>query len=150
MQLAQLNIGQAKYSKDAPEIADFMNNLDWINAIAEKSDGFVWRLQDDSGDATSIQAYDDPNMLVNMSVWTSIDTLKQFMFKSHHKDFLKRRTQWFDSISGASYVMWWIQDGHIPSIEEAKERLEYLNDNGECSRAFTFTMAGRFEPEVLA
>jgi hypothetical protein len=146
MQLAQLNIGKAMFDLDDPNIADFVDNLDLVNGIAEKSEGFVWRLQDESGDATSIDAYNDPRMLVNMSVWKSIEALKHFMFKSHHKDFLKRRSEWFFPMQGSSYVMWWIEDGHTPTIEEAKERLEYLNANGESARAFT--MAGRFEATV--
>lgn len=147
MQLAQLNIGKALYPLDAPEISEFMDNLDLINGIAEQSPGFVWRLKDDSGDATSIQAYDDPLMLVNMSVWESIDALKDFMFRSKHKDFLQKRALWFEKTQQSAYVMWWVQDGHTPTVEEAKARLAHLHAFGESNKAFT--MAGRFAPEVL-
>ena len=83
MHLAQLNIARAKYSLDAPEIKDFVDNLDVVNATAEQSEGFVWRLKDESGDATSIQAFDDASLLINMSVWTSPDSLKDFMVRAH-------------------------------------------------------------------
>lgn len=138
MQLAQLNIAQAKYPLDAPEIKDFVDNLDMVNAIAEQSDGFRWRLIDESGDATSIEAFDNPNILVNMSVWSSIDALKNFMFRTHHRDFMRRKGEWFEPIALDSYVLWWIEDNHIPTIEEAKERLEYLRKNSDSPYAFTF------------
>lgn len=91
MKLAQLNIALAKYPLDAPEIKEFVDNLELVNGIAESSEGFVWRLKDESGDATNIQAFDDPNMIVNMSVWDSVDSLKNFMFRTHHRDFMRRK-----------------------------------------------------------
>ena len=146
MQLAQLNIGKPKFPLDHPGIADFMDNLVLINGIAEQSPGFIWRLKDESGDATSIQSFDDPDILVNMSVWESIHALKQFMFKSNHVDFLKRRSEWFHKMPQSAYVMWWIEDGHIPSVTEAKQKLTYLHTHGESADAFT--MAGRFEAKI--
>lgn len=95
MKLAQLNIALAKYPSDAPEIKEFVDNLDLVNGIAEESEGFVWRLKDDSGDATSIKLFEDPNMIVNMSVWESTDALKNFMFRTDHRDFSAEKANGF-------------------------------------------------------
>ena len=113
MKLAQLNIALAKYPLDAPEIKDFVDNLDLINGIAEESEGFIWRLKDDSGDATSIKLFDDPNMIVNMSIWESTDSLKNFMFRTGHRDFMRRKSEWFHRLAVDSYVLWWVEDGYI-------------------------------------
>ena len=91
MHLAQLNIGKVRFNLESPEMADFVNNLDPINAIAEQSPGFIWRLKDESGDATNIEVENNPDIIVNMSVWESVESLKNFMFKTHHIDFLKRK-----------------------------------------------------------
>ncbi|UPR30119.1 DUF3291 domain-containing protein [Vibrio crassostreae] len=138
MKLAQLNIALAKYPLDAPEIKEFVDNLELVNGIAESSEGFVWRLKDESGDATNIQAFDDPNMIVNMSVWDSVDSLKNFMFRTHHRDFMRRKGDWFHRLPEDTYVLWWIEEGHIPTLEEAIERLEHLREIGDTPYAFTF------------
>ncbi|WP_261885860.1 DUF3291 domain-containing protein [Vibrio pomeroyi] len=138
MKLAQLNIALAKYPLDAPEIKDFVDNLDQVNGIAESSEGFVWRLKDESGDATNIKAFDDPNMIVNMSVWDSVDSLKNFMFRTHHRDFMRRKGEWFHRLAEDTYVLWWVEDEHIPSLDEAIERLEHLREKGDSPYAFTF------------
>ncbi|NOI53193.1 DUF3291 domain-containing protein [Vibrio crassostreae] len=138
MKLAQLNIALAKYPLDAPEIKEFVDNLELVNGIAESSEGFVWRLKDESGDATNIQAFDDPNMIVNMSVWDSVDSLKNFMFRTHHRDFMRRKGDWFHRLPGDTYVLWWIEEDRIPTLEEAIERLEHLREIGDTPYAFTF------------
>jgi len=138
MHLAQLNIAKAKYSLEAPEIKEFVDNLEPINQLAESSQGFIWRLKDESGDATDIQAFEDPNIIVNMSVWESIDALKDFMFRTHHRDFLRRKKEWFENIPEDSYVLWWIPKGHIPSLNEALGKLTYLRQNGDTAAAFSF------------
>ena len=138
MHLAQLNIAKAKYSLDAPEIKEFMDNLEPINQLAESSKGFVWRLKDESGDATNIQVFDDPNMIVNMSVWETVDHLKDFMFRTHHKDFLRRKKEWFKRDPEDTYVLWWVRVGYMPTIEEAVERLMHLRDKGDTAYAFSF------------
>jgi len=138
VKLAQLNIALAKYALDAPEIKDFVDNLDLVNGIAESSEGFVWRLKDESGDATNIKAFDDPNMIVNMSVWDSVDSLKNFMFRTHHRDFMRRKNEWFHRLAEDTYVLWWVEDDHIPSLDEAIERLEHLREVGDTPYAFTF------------
>ncbi|MEZ8058326.1 DUF3291 domain-containing protein [Vibrio splendidus] len=138
MKLAQLNIALAKYPLDAPEIKEFVDNLELVNGIAESSEGFVWRLKDESGDATNIQAFDDPNMIVNMSVWDSVDSLKNFMFRTHHRDFMRRKGDWFHRLPEDTYVLWWIEEDHIPTLQEAIERLEHLREIGDTPYAFTF------------
>ena len=120
------------------EIKEFVDNLELVNGIAESSEGFVWRLKDESGDATNIQAFDDPNMIVNMSVWDSVDSLKNFMFRTHHRDFMRRKGDWFHRLPEDTYVLWWIEADHIPTLEEAIERLEHLREIGDSPYAFTF------------
>ncbi|MEZ8345345.1 DUF3291 domain-containing protein [Vibrio splendidus] len=138
MKLAQINIALAKYPLDAPEIKEFVDNLELVNGIAESSEGFVWRLKDESGDATNIQAFEEPNMIVNMSVWDSVDSLKNFMFRTHHRDFMRRKGDWFHRLPEDTYVLWWIEEDHIPTLEEAIERLEHLREIGDTPYAFTF------------
>ncbi|MEZ9478483.1 DUF3291 domain-containing protein [Vibrio splendidus] len=138
MKLAQLNIALTKYPLDAPEIKEFVDNLELVNGIAESSEGFVWRLKDESGDATNIQAFEDPNMIVNMSVWDSVDSLKNFMFRTHHRDFMRRKGDWFHRLPEDTYVLWWIEEDHIPTLEEAIKRLEHLREIGDTPYAFTF------------
>ncbi|GAB3038202.1 DUF3291 domain-containing protein [Bowmanella dokdonensis] len=138
MHLAQLDIARPLYPLDAPQIKDFVDNLEFINGIAEHSPGFIWRLQDESGDATAIQAFEAPEVIVNMSVWTSPEMLKDFMFKTAHRSFFRRKAQWFERMPQASYVLWWIPEGHIPPLPEALARLEYLRQHGESPFAFSF------------
>ncbi len=135
--LAQINIGRLIAPTDDPLVADFMNALDRINALADTAPGFVWRLQSDSGNATDIRPFDDPNLLVNMSVWESLETLKTYTYQSEHVDFFKRRKEWFEP-HASSYVLWWIPAGHIPSLVEAKARLETLARLGPTAEAFLF------------
>ncbi|MCW8865433.1 MAG: DUF3291 domain-containing protein [Colwellia sp.] len=138
MYLAQLNIAKAKYPLDSPQLKEFIDNLAPVNKIAEESEGFIWRLQDESGDATNIQAFSDPSMIINMSTWASTDALKKFMFRTHHRDFLRRKSQWFENIPQDSYVLWWIPQDSTPTIEEGIERLNYLRENADSPFAFTF------------
>ncbi len=138
MHLAQLNIAKAKAPMDSPVMEGFVENIDRINGIAESSDGFIWRLKEESGNATGINAFNDPLLLVNMSVWDSQETLKTFMFKTHHLEFMQRKQEWFTKLPEASYVLWWIPKGHIPTLEEAKARLEHIRENGESPYAFSF------------
>ena len=134
--LAQLNIGRFRYPTDDPRMADFMNNLDLVNALAERSQGFVWRLKDDSGNATNFRPFPDPQMAVNLSVWESTEALERFVYQTVHKRFYGRREEWFGKHEGPHAVMWWIAAGHLPTLDEAKERLEYLTANGPSDRAF--------------
>lgn len=149
-ELAQLNIGIIRGPIDSPIMAEFVANLARINALAEASPGFVWRLQTDGGDATAIRPFENENMLVNMSVWRDADSLRQFVYRSAHADILRRRREWFEKMSEAILVLWWIPQGHRPSVEEAIARLETLRRQGPCAQAFTFRQTfappGRHEP----
>lgn len=138
MQLAQLNIAKTKYPLESPQLKEFVDNLAPVNQLAEESEGFIWRLQDDSGDATNINVFSDASIIVNMSTWASVDTLKNFMFRTHHRDFLRRKSEWFENIPQDSYVLWWVPLGHIPTIEEGIARLNYLRDNTDSPYAFSF------------
>ena len=116
----------------------FVDRLDEINALADDSPGFVWRLQTEEGDATSIQAFDDPNLIVNMSAWENIESLKNFVYKTAHVELIRDRDAWFSKIKTVHQVLWWIPAGHLPSVEEGKERLAGLEANGPNPAAFTF------------
>lgn len=136
--LAQLNIAKTIAPMESEQLKDFVDGLDPVNGTAEASPGFIWRLKDESGNATNIVAFDDPDILVNMSVWESVESLKNFMFKTHHIDFLKRKKEWFAPMQQANYVLWWVPVGHEPTPQEAMERLEYLREHGESPHAFSF------------
>jgi len=142
--LAQLNIGRILAPLESPVMADFVNNLDKINALAETSPGFVWRLKDDANNATSIQVFDDERIIVNMSVWETLDQLYQFTYKTMHTEFLKRRKEWFEKMGDMYYVLWHVPAGHVPDVHEARERLEHLRAHGETPYAFSFRK--QFEP----
>ena len=135
--LAQLNIGIATAPLDSDVMADFMNNLDRINALAESSPGFVWRLKADDGNATSLRPIDDKT-LVNMSVWTDAQSLSAFVFRSAHVEFMRRRREWFERMPEAYLVLWWVPEGHIPTTDEAVARLEHLKKHGATPHAFNF------------
>ena len=136
--LAQLNIAKLLKPIDHPQISEFRENLDRINRLAEESKGFVWRLQDEYGSATNIQAFDNPNFIVNMSVWETIEDLKNYVFKSGHAEIMKKRKKWFEKHTSHYMVMWWVDQAHIPTLEEAIERLDYLKAHGESEYAFSF------------
>jgi Domain of unknown function (DUF3291) len=134
--LAQLNIGRLRYPTDGPRVADFMNNLDLVNGLAERSEGFVWRFKDDSNNATNIRPFDDPTILVNMSVWESVEALERFVWQTVHKRFYGRRLEWFEKLNGPHFVMWWVPAGHRPTPIEAKERLDHFAAHGPSDYAF--------------
>ncbi len=146
--LAQLNIGKLLHPIDHPQIAEFAQNLDRINALAEASEGFIWRLKDDSGNATSMHYYPDPLDIVNMSVWESVEALKNFVYKSDHVTIYLKRADWFQPHTSPYMILWWIPARHIPTVEEAKERLDYFQKNGESEYAFTFRRIPA-EPSVV-
>jgi uncharacterized protein DUF3291 len=134
--LAEVNIGRLRYPLEDPRMADFANNLDLINGLAERAEGFIWRLKDDSGSATSIRAFDDPLIIVNMSVWQSIETLEHYVWQTVHKRFYGRRGDWFQKLDVPHLAMWWVPVGHRPTVIEAKERLEHLAAHGPSDFAF--------------
>ncbi|MDA7946595.1 MAG: DUF3291 domain-containing protein [Hyphomicrobiaceae bacterium] len=136
LHLAQINIGRARYLPDDPRLADFMNALEFINGLAERSSGFIWRFKDDSGNATSTRVFDDPQVIVNMSVWENVESLEAYVWQTVHKRFYDRRGEWFEKLDGPHLAMWWIEPGHKPSLSEAKERLEYLETHGPTDFSF--------------
>jgi hypothetical protein len=138
MQLAQINIARMLAPIDSPVMADFVANLDRINALAEEANGFVWRLKDEENNATSIQAFEDEFIIVNMSVWENIDSLFEFAYRSDHLEIFKRKREWFENMKAPHLALWYVEDGHQPTPEEGKERLEYLQKHGETEYAFTF------------
>lgn len=137
-ELAQLNIGIIRGPMDSPIMAEFAANLARINALADSSPGFLWRLQTEAGDATAIRPFEDENMLLNMSVWRDADSLRRFVYRSAHAEILKHRREWFEPIREAILVLWWVPRGHRPGIEEAMERLTLLRTRGATPEAFTF------------
>lgn len=136
--LAQINIARMLGPIDSEIMAGFVGQLAAINAVADGSPGFVWRLQTEGGDATYIRAYDDPLVIINLSIWESVEELRAFTYKSGHVELLRARMQWFERPQTAHLAMWWLPAGHIPSIEEAIKRLEHLQEYGESPVAFTF------------
>ena len=137
-QLAQLNIATALYPADDPRISEFYAQLDEINALADSSPGFVWRLQSESGNATDILVSDDPLLIVNMSVWESAEALFDFAYKSAHRQVLADRRKWFRRPEGPYQVLWWVPAGHTPSVDEGLARLSALQEQGPHPQAFSF------------
>lgn len=136
--LAQANIARMRAPLEDPLMAGFASQLDAINAAADRSPGFLWRLQTDAGNATAIRAFEDERILFNMSVWESIEALNHYVYRSEHVGPLRDRRQWFEPLDGPSLVLWWIPAGHLPTIEEGKERLRILAAEGPTTKAFTF------------
>lgn len=137
--LAQLNIARMTgVDINDPVMLDFVAQLDEVNGLAESSEGFVWRLKDDSGNATNLNPFDDVQLIVNMSVWENLAALERFVFKGRHLEVMRRRREWFQRFGKASMVLWWIPEGHLPTLEEANERLAYLQTHGASAYAFDF------------
>jgi len=137
--LAEINIARMKgVDINDPIMKEFVENLDAVNQIAEKSEGFVWRLKDENNNATSLNPYDDEQIIINVSVWKSLETLEEFMYRTFHAEFLKRRKDWFTSFGKAHTAMWWIPAGHLPSLEEAVGKLDLLQKNGASHDSFDF------------
>ena len=137
-QLAQLNIARFRLHQEDPVNADFVNNLDRVNAIADQQPGFVWRLVGEGNNALDIHAFDDQHVASNLSVWNDVESLEAFVFSNEaHRDILRRRREWFDKLE-FYLVLWWVSAGHRPDLEEAKRRLECLQENGPTAEAFTF------------
>jgi hypothetical protein len=127
--IAQVNIGLPVAPVEAPQLAEFMALLDPVNALADEAPGFVWRLQTDEGNATSIPVLGDDRLIVNMSVWESIDQLADFVYRSGHVAAMRRRREWFERIK-AFMALWWVPAGHVPTVPEAEARLEHLRAIG--------------------
>ena len=135
--LAQFNVGRLLAPVGDPLVADFVDNLELINGLGEAAPGFVWRLQTEDGDATAIRAYDD-DTIVNLTVWESMEALAEFVYRTDHVSFLRRRREWFERPDEAYLAMWWVPAGHLPSVAEAVERLDHLRRHGPTPTAFSF------------
>jgi Domain of unknown function (DUF3291) len=142
--LAQYNIARLVAPLEDPRIADFVANLERINTLGDRTPGFVWRHQTAEGNSTSIRVRGDPLILINFSVWEDAGTLFEYTYRSGHAEMYRRRRDWFEAPSEAHLVLWWIPVGHIPTVEEAEERLDYLRAHGPTPQAFTFKQ--RFGP----
>jgi hypothetical protein len=136
--LAQLNVGRLRAPTDDPVVAEFMEALDPINALADRSPGFVWRFQTEDGNATAERPFPDDTILVNYSTWESLEALGDFVFRTAHVEYLRRRREWFERMDEVVTVLWWVPAGHQPTTREAVERLEHLRANGPTPHAFTF------------
>ena len=136
--VAQVNIGRIRAPLEDPIMTGFVTRLDEINALADRSPGFVWRLQTTEGNATYLRPYADDRIIVNMSVWASVEALRTFAYESPHAQLLRQRAEWFEKFSGAYMALWWVSVGHFPGIDEAKKRLAHLERHGPSQFAFTF------------
>ena len=136
--LAQVNVATIVAPLDSPAMADFVAALDRINALAEASAGFVWRLKGDGGNATDLRTSEGPDVIVNMSVWASVEALFEFVYRSMHTKVMVRRREWFKKPEQAYQVLWWVPAGHEPTVEEALARLDHLRRHGPTPHAFTF------------
>ena len=143
--LAQVNIGRARGAVTEPIMQEFVAQLEEINALAERSPGFVWRLQTEDGDATAIRPYDDDMILINMSVWADFDSLRSYVFRSAHAAVMRRRREWFERFEGVYLALWWVPAGHHPTVPEAVSRLAHLEAHGPTAHAFSFQQP--FDPE---
>jgi len=137
--LAQINIARLIAPIDDPKIAGFVVQLDPVNALADAAPGFVWRLQSASGNATDIVYNDDPFVIVNMSVWESVQALRDFVYNSKHIDVFRQRVKWFEKMDKPHYCLWWVPAGHIPTVAEGRERLEHYQQFGPTPFSFWFS-----------
>lgn len=136
-QLAEVNIARLRAPIDDPTIKDFVDSLDRVNALAEASPGFVWRLKGEGNSAVDLQPYEDPMIAINMSVWIDIQSLGAFVYRGDHLQIMRRRAEWFEHMD-VFMVLWWAPAGHHPTIDEAKSRLALLEQHGPTADAFTF------------
>ncbi len=137
MQLAELNVGRLIAPTDDPRVADFMNNLDRINGLGKRMPGFVWMMEGTSGAGnTEAKINGDDQFVPNLSVWRDATSLETFVFKTLHTKFMERRAEWFEVLGSMHFVMWWVPDGHQPSLEEALAKLAHLQEHGASAEAF--------------
>ncbi|MFF8590902.1 DUF3291 domain-containing protein [Streptomyces sp. NPDC015220] len=136
-ELAEVNVARLEAPLDSPRLKDFVDALDPVNADADDADGFVWRLQSDSGNATDVPVLGDERLIVNLSVWRDADALTAFMYQGRHREMLARRREWFEKPAEAVTALWWVPAGHRPTVAEAEDRLLHLRANGPTPYAFT-------------
>jgi hypothetical protein len=147
--LAQVNIARMKAPLEDPLMAGFVGRLDEINALADRSAGFVWRLQTGEGNATYLRPYEDDRILFNMSVWQGLEELKAYVYRSLHVEVMRNRKEWFERFDAPYSALWWVPAGHVPSVDEAKKRLLHLTVHGPTAFAFTFQAPFPPDPAVL-
>jgi Domain of unknown function (DUF3291) len=138
MHVAQVNVARLRAPLDSPQLADFVAALEPINAIGDASPGFVWRLQTAEGDATAIRVLGDDAIMINLTVWESIEALADFAYGESHRQVMRRRREWFEKMAEAYLALWWVPEGHLPTVTEAEERLLHLRRHGPTRFAFTF------------
>lgn len=140
--LAQLNIARIRYDQvDDPEMDAFYQAIDGINAQAEQQPGFVWRWVEEASLVDPVEVFGDPKLVVNMSVWESVQALQDFVYQGEHLAIYRRKKEWFEAMSERHLVLWWITPGHYPSLQEAKQKLETFRENGPSPEAFDFGTA---------
>ncbi|MCJ0871501.1 DUF3291 domain-containing protein [Streptomyces sp. AP-93] len=147
-ELAQVNISRLKYPLDSPELKDFVDGLDHVNAVADAAEGFVWRLEGEGGDATGVRVFDDEWIIINMSVWRDADALNAFMYAGRHRELMARRREWFEHVKEAMTTLWWVPAGQRPTVADAEERLVHLREHGPTP--YAFTLRTQFAPEGVA
>jgi heme-degrading monooxygenase HmoA len=138
LHLAQVNIARMRGALEDPVMRGFVARLDEINALADGSPGFVWRLQTDAGNATYLRPYDDERIIINMSVWESLEDLQNYVYRGRHAEVLRQRRDWFEKLESPVVALWWIPAGRVPSIDEAKKRIAHLQEHGPTPFAFSF------------
>ncbi len=138
-QLAQINVARMiGVNIDDPIMKEFVDNLDKVNEVAENSEGFVWRLKDESNNAAGFNPYHDEQVIINLSLWEDVEPLKNYIYKTMHASFLKRKKEWFQKYGEAHYALWWIEKGSLPRVEQALARFKYLQKHGSTEKAFDF------------
>ncbi|MEU4465230.1 DUF3291 domain-containing protein [Streptomyces sp. NPDC024017] len=147
-ELAEVNIARLKAPLDSPQLKDFVDNLDPVNADADAADGFVWRLQGDTGNATDVSVFGDSWLILNMSVWRDADSLTAYMYQGRHREMLARRREWFERIEEAMVALWWVPAGHRPTVAEAESRLLHIRTHGPTP--YAFTLRTQFPPQGAA
>lgn len=147
--LAQVNVARMKAPFESDVMEGFRARLEEINALADRSPGFVWRLQTDEGNATYLRPFDDDRILVNMSVWESVEHLKDYAYRSAHAEVLRRRQEWFEKLDRPVVALWWVPAGHRPSMDEARKRLSRLESEGPTPFAFTFRQTFPPDPALI-
>jgi len=144
MHLAQLNIGRLLVDPDDPQVADFMNNIDRINALGKRMPGFVWMMEGSGAPNTGnteAKIAGDPRFISNLTVWEDVASLQAFVYKTAHARIMERRAEWFTTLGGPHFVMWWVDDGHRPTLAEGLTKLQHLAQSGPSDAAFDWTTA---------
>lgn len=150
LHVAQVNVARMRGALEDPVMGGFVARLDELNALADGSPGFVWRLQTPEGNATYLRPYDDDRIIINLSVWKTVEDLRNYVYRTAHAEMLRQRQDWFEKFGPPSVALWWVPAGHLPSVDEAKKRLDHLQQNGPTAFAFTFRVLFPPDTEYVA